>query len=867
MICLNSTCENHQKDLGLTKFCPECGQKTASPEPQSLTCPAPGCSNQGKDLGRMKFCSECGTTTVADVSAAQKSTALGFAPRASTEGVQLPPVQLPSGYAAYQGGGAGSSGSGRSIIAGDQNITHSTVVHNQDQTKQVRQCAVSGRQAEVTRGHVCPACGLWVHEDYYDRTLMRCDHCSTAQSKRSSEQFKGKVQQFLTDGVITKEELSELRSMGGNLGLSLPEQDTIISQLKQEMLSNNSAQRPMTLIDQSRWKAVLRAVENKVFSTDPVAGRVHLDSLRALHKSYPDDETIACLLVSILSGEMFDDPIKTLPEIERVLNAPCFAYDTPRKYLTRAVFYRGGTLLGQAKAQRSDGQGNWADMLEQFGEALREAASALESMFPNSEECHALQVAMMIDSYLLSGDETIREDVDLLLEGAASAAGDSDVGLAIKAAHANAIEGFGWGDDREMTIGKGLAGEYFGDLFTLNLLTLLKMMEGTDEEYGDEEITSIEKTEKLANQGDPEAQFQLGKIFQDADGVEENLAEAEKWYRLAAEQGHAVAQCNLGEIYYKGRGIEPDYEEALRWLHLAAEQGNPAAQYHLGYIYDNLYSWDGEEDDEVVAAQWYRLAADQGYADAQFSLGEMYNEGDGVDQDDEKALEWFHLAAENDNLEAQKYLGEIYRWGDGVEENLVEAVKWYRLAAEQGDEDAKRSLADLERNTSYDRAKSNLTDSAKTGFVRQNATPPPLLASSRNNELATIDVASIVYSNAEVLQHEKIFVSPSIPEKKLLNAKSKMKCRESNVIMLFDNTVFGSATDGALLTPNGLYAHNMFEDEKFIEWKKIHVVEGKSSALWINRKEFLQMNLLSEEARLCFINLVTQISQLHQQLK
>jgi hypothetical protein len=34
------------------------------------------------------------------------------------------------------------------------NITHFTVVHNQDQTKQVRQSAVSGRQAEVTKGHV-----------------------------------------------------------------------------------------------------------------------------------------------------------------------------------------------------------------------------------------------------------------------------------------------------------------------------------------------------------------------------------------------------------------------------------------------------------------------------------------------------------------------------------------------------------------------------------------------------------------------------------------------------------------------------------------------------------------------------------------
>jgi hypothetical protein len=326
----------------------------------------------------MKFCSECGTTTVAEGAPASKVSAVGYAPKVSTESMQLPPVQLPSGYAAYQGSGSG--GSGRSIIAGDQNITHSTVVHNQDQTKQVRQCAVSGRQAEVTRGHVCPSCGLWVHVDYYDRALMRCDHCRTAQAKRATEQFRAKVQQFLSDGVMTKEELIELRSLGGNLSLSLPEQDTIIAQFKQEMLRSTSAQRPMSLIDQSRWKAVLRAVENKVFSTDPVAGRVHLDSLRALHKSYPEDELIASLLVSILSEEMVNDPALFLPEVERVLNASCFAHDTPRKYLTRAVFYRGGTLLGQARVPHSDGEGNWADMLEQFGEALREAWTSLESM-------------------------------------------------------------------------------------------------------------------------------------------------------------------------------------------------------------------------------------------------------------------------------------------------------------------------------------------------------------------------------------------------------------------------------------------------------------------------------------------------------
>ena len=235
-------------------------------------------------------------------------------------------------------------------------------------------------------------------------------------------------------------------------------------------------------------------MENKVFSTDP-AGRAQLDSLRALHRSYPENESMAALLVSLLSEEMINDPVQFMPEIERVLEAPCFAHDTPRKYLTRAVFYRGGTLLGQAKVPHSDGKGNWANKLEQFGEGLREAAAALENLFPDSEECHALQVAMMIDSYLLSGDDSIREEVNLLLEGAAGAAGESDVGLALKAAHANAIEGLEWGHVRAMPLGEGLAQEYFAELFTLNLGTLLKMMEAVDDFEGEDKNQATFVTE------------------------------------------------------------------------------------------------------------------------------------------------------------------------------------------------------------------------------------------------------------------------------------------------------------------------------------------------------------------------------------
>jgi hypothetical protein len=148
--------------------------------------------------------------------------------------------------------------------------------------------------------------------------------------------------------------------------------------------------------------------------------------------------------------------------------------------------------------------------------------------------------------------------------------------------------------------------------------------------------------------------------------------------------------------------------------------------------------------------------------------------------------------------------------------------------------------------------------------------PPPLSTSSCENELEMIDVASIVYSSADNLRDEHIFIHPSIPEKKISNAKSKMKCTEQFVIMLIDNTVFGSAKDGAIVTPKGLYVHNIGETEKFIEWTKIHTVEAKSSltsvSLYINGQDFLKMNVTSKKASHAFVSLVQQISEIHQDL-
>ena len=51
------------------------------------------------------------------------------------------------------------------------------------------------------------------------------------------------------------------------------------------------------------------------------------------------------------------------------------------------------------------------------------------------------------------------------------------------------------------------------------------------------------------------------------------VAVALKWYRMAAEQGDADAQTDLGIMYDNGFGVPQDYAEALKWYRKAAEQG------------------------------------------------------------------------------------------------------------------------------------------------------------------------------------------------------------------------------------------------------------------------------------------------------
>lgn len=90
-------------------------------------------------------------------------------------------------------------------------------------------------------------------------------------------------------------------------------------------------------------------------------------------------------------------------------------------------------------------------------------------------------------------------------------------------------------------------------------------------------VAAFQEWAPLAEQGDAVAQKNLGIMYSRGEGVPQDHAEAEKWYRRAAEQGDAGAQNNLGVMYAQGKGVPQDYITAHMWSNIAASKGSETA--------------------------------------------------------------------------------------------------------------------------------------------------------------------------------------------------------------------------------------------------------------------------------------------------
>ena len=88
---------------------------------------------------------------------------------------------------------------------------------------------------------------------------------------------------------------------------------------------------------------------------------------------------------------------------------------------------------------------------------------------------------------------------------------------------------------------------------------------------------AVELYQKAADQGNADAQINLGWLYENGEGVPKDLRKAAELYQKAADQGNASAQDNLGWLYENGQGVPKDLGKARELYQKAADQGNQSA--------------------------------------------------------------------------------------------------------------------------------------------------------------------------------------------------------------------------------------------------------------------------------------------------
>jgi hypothetical protein len=80
-----------------------------------------------------------------------------------------------------------------------------------------------------------------------------------------------------------------------------------------------------------------------------------------------------------------------------------------------------------------------------------------------------------------------------------------------------------------------------------------------------------ERLLERARNGSADAQFDLAKNYETGRiGLPKDFAQAQYWYRKAADQGDPYAEASLGILFNFGKGVPRDYEQAYMWYERAA---------------------------------------------------------------------------------------------------------------------------------------------------------------------------------------------------------------------------------------------------------------------------------------------------------
>ena len=175
-------------------------------------------------------------------------------------------------------------------------------------------------------------------------------------------------------------------------------------------------------------------------------------------------------------------------------------------------------------------------------------------------------------------------------------------------------------------------------------------------------------------------------------------------YKTAIDEDNTDAMNDLGALYYDGRGCEQDFTKAVYYYDMAAKAGCRQAQENLGYCY---YYGRNMPVDYGKAFHYFALGAFDGHLISLYKIGDMYQNGYYVEKNPKEAFNIYIHCLDLMTDEAAKLVaGPIYLRignallnGNGVEENPKNALVAFQRAelylydmVMDGDEMYKKSL-------------------------------------------------------------------------------------------------------------------------------------------------------------------------------
>ncbi|KAI8883200.1 HCP-like protein [Backusella circina FSU 941] len=189
---------------------------------------------------------------------------------------------------------------------------------------------------------------------------------------------------------------------------------------------------------------------------------------------------------------------------------------------------------------------------------------------------------------------------------------------------------------------------------------------------------------ELAKYNDPWAITQVGIGYSNKKDFEK----ARLWWNIPATEGYGRAQIELGCLFFNGEGVEENIDIAEYWFLEAEKNGVTEAIQHIGIIH-------ATRGEYITAIECYRQAAKNGSAAGQHALGVCYMVGEGVSQDYSIAKNWLLLSAKQECREAQYDVALLYENGYGTSVDKQMALEWYNRSYENGFEPAINKINSL----------------------------------------------------------------------------------------------------------------------------------------------------------------------------